>query len=193
PNRSTTAAVTAPWPASARSPGPPTTHQAPAAAPGRSAAGPTPPTPLPPVPSWPPPPNWPTASAPTCSATSTQSPSRKPPPPRPPPPQPDEPDTECQPPPDGRYCLPTGHTPACTALAYAFWRIQAHPLATTPPAALDRATRRRAQRASIAHTTRIVMLRRTTTGPAEGQPRSHYQVRFVVRGSPRQSCPQHKA
>jgi hypothetical protein len=62
----------------------------------------------------------------------------------------------------------------CTAIVYAFWRIQAQPLATVAPAPLDQPTTRRAARARIVHDTRVVMLRRThpvaepTTGKRNG-------------------------
>ena len=73
----------------------------------------------------------------------------------------------------------------CTAVLYAFWRIQAQPLATVAPAPLDRPTVRRAARASIVHDTRVVMLRRTSPvaePDADGEAKWHYRVRFLVRG-----------
>jgi hypothetical protein len=102
----------------------------------------------------------------------------------------DDADRTWQPALDNRYCLTDSPTRASAAvvLAYAFWRIQAQPLAVAAHPPLDRAARRRAQRASIVHTTRVVMLRRargvedTTAAPDEGQARWHYRVRFVVRG-----------
>jgi hypothetical protein len=98
----------------------------------------------------------------------------------------DEPARNWQPAPDGRYCLqdhPNRPTKICTALAYAFWRIQAQPLAATTPAPLDRTTRRRATRASIVHQTRIVTLRRLTAATDTSQePQWRYRVRFLVRG-----------
>ena len=76
----------------------------------------------------------------------------------------DERDRDWQPAADGLYCIDHSttapHTPVLTALAYAFWRIQAQPLAATARPPLDRAATRRAARASIVHGTRIVMLRR---------------------------------
>jgi hypothetical protein len=102
----------------------------------------------------------------------------------------DEEDTQWEPAPDGRYCIDdsAARSSVCSALAYAFWRIQAQPLATVAAAPLDRATGRRAARAGVAHHTRIVMLRRRTplTEPTEGEAKWHYRVRFVVRGHWRQ-------
>jgi hypothetical protein len=87
--------------------------------------------------------------------------------------------------PDGRFCIDeaTASTRGCTAIAYAFWRIQAQPLATVAAAPMDRPSRRRAARAAIKHDTRVVMLRRTSSidGLGEGDPKWHYRVRFVVR------------
>ena len=102
----------------------------------------------------------------------------------------DEQDRDWQPASDGLYCIDHSttapHTPVLTALAYAFWRIQAQPLAATARPPLDRAATRRAARASVVHGTRIVMLRRLhATDPdisATGEARWHYTVRFVVRG-----------
>ncbi|MFB9238174.1 hypothetical protein ACFFWC_21900 [Plantactinospora siamensis] len=95
-------------------------------------------------------------------------------------------DRDWEPAPDGRFCIDetTTHLRACAAIAYAFWRIQAQPLATVAAAPLDRAARRRAVRAHIRHDTRVVMLRRTSplAEPADGEPKWHYRVRFVVRG-----------
>ena len=99
-------------------------------------------------------------------------------------------DRDWQTAPDGLYCIDhssgTARTPVLTALAYAFWRIQAQPLAATARPPLDRAAARRAARASVVHGTRIVMLRRLhATEPdagATGEARWHYTVRFVVRG-----------
>ncbi|GGJ89988.1 hypothetical protein GCM10010123_19770 [Pilimelia anulata] len=88
--------------------------------------------------------------------------------------------------PDGRYCITetAGQSPISARIAYAFWRIQAQPLAHTAPAAPDRHARRRAARASLVHQTRVVMLRRTSTAAERGgsEPRWHYRVRFLVRG-----------
>ena len=72
----------------------------------------------------------------------------------------------------------------CTAIIYAFWRIQAQPLATVAPAPLDRSSARRAARASVVHDTRVVMLRRTSpiAEPGDGGAKWHYRVRFMVRG-----------
>lgn len=102
----------------------------------------------------------------------------------------EERDRDWQTAPDGRYCIDHSttapHTPVLTSLAYAFWRIQAQPLATTARPPLDRAATRRAARASIMHSTRIVMLRRLRTTDLDagisGEARWHYTVRFVVRG-----------
>jgi hypothetical protein len=62
-----------------------------------------------------------------------------------------------------RYVLDEAamRTKVSAVLVYAFWRIQAQPLATVAAAPVDRSTRRRAARASIRHDTRVVMLRRT--------------------------------
>jgi hypothetical protein len=101
-------------------------------------------------------------------------------------PDPDERDRDWQPAPDGRFCLEdaTNATPVCAAIAYAFWCIQAQPLATVAPAPVDRAARRRAVRARIRHEARVVMLRRATNMAErpEGEAKWHYRVRFVVRG-----------
>lgn len=102
----------------------------------------------------------------------------------------DERDRDWQPAADGLYCIDHSntapHTPVLTALAYAFWRIQAQPLAATARPPLDRAATRRAARASIVHGTRIVMLRRLHATDLDagtgGDARWHYTVRFVVRG-----------
>jgi hypothetical protein len=98
----------------------------------------------------------------------------------------DEADRDWEPAPDGRFCIDeiTAQTQACAAIAYAFWRIQAQPLATVAAAPVDRAARRRAARASIRHDTRVVMLRRTSplAEPGDGEAKWHYRVRFVVRG-----------
>jgi hypothetical protein len=98
----------------------------------------------------------------------------------------DEPDRDWETAPDGRYVISdaTVRTHVCAAIAYAFWRIQAQPIAVAAPAPLDRAARRRAQRASIVHDTRVVMLRRTNpiAERGDGQAKWHYRVRFVVRG-----------
>ena len=95
-------------------------------------------------------------------------------------------DRDWEPAPDGRFCIDETTTAmrACAAVAYAFWRIQAQPLATVAAAPLDRAARRHAVRASIRHDTRVVMLRRTSplAEPPDGEPKWHYRVRFVVRG-----------
>jgi hypothetical protein len=98
----------------------------------------------------------------------------------------DDADRDWQPAPDGRFCIDetTAATPACASIAYAFWRIQAQPLATVATAPIDRAARRRAARASIRHDTRVVMLRRTSAlaEPGDGEAKWHYRVRFIVRG-----------
>ena len=105
---------------------------------------------------------------------------------RPDPPDLDETDIHWQSAPDGRYVITQANadTNVCTAIAYAFWRIQAQPLATVAAAPVDRAARRRAARASIRHDTRVVMLRRTSplAEPGDGEAKWHYRVRFVVRG-----------
>jgi hypothetical protein len=98
----------------------------------------------------------------------------------------DEADLDWEPAPDGRYVIDTTGCPTsvCTAIIYAFWRIQAQPLATVAPAPLDRSAARRAARASVVHDTRVVMLRRTSplAEPADGGAKWHYRVRFMVRG-----------
>ncbi|MFI7081834.1 hypothetical protein ACIBO1_31550 [Micromonospora sp. NPDC049903] len=107
----------------------------------------------------------------------------------------DEPDRDWETAPDGRYLITdaTARTRVFAAIAYAFWRIQAQPIAVATPAPLDRPTRRRAARASITHDTRVVMLRRTSalTEPATGPARWHYRVRFVVRGHWRRLLDRH--
>jgi hypothetical protein len=99
----------------------------------------------------------------------------------------DEADQDWEPAPDGRYVIDTTTCPTsvCTAIVYAFWRIQAQPLATVAPAPLDQPTARRAARARIVHDTRVVMLRRTSPvaePDPDGQAKWHYRVRFLVRG-----------
>ncbi|MET8147856.1 hypothetical protein ACIBSW_24880 [Actinoplanes sp. NPDC049668] len=98
----------------------------------------------------------------------------------------DDEEHDWEPAPDGRYCLSdTGKTiGACAAVAYAFWRIQAQPLASVAAAPIDRPARRRAMRAGIKHDTRVVMLRRSSplTEPGDGNPKWHYRVRFMVKG-----------
>ncbi len=95
-------------------------------------------------------------------------------------------DTDWQSAPDGRYVIDVAGARGkpCTALAYAFWRISAQPLASVARPPLDRSARRRAARASIVHDTRVVMLRRTSplAEPADGEAKWHYRVRFMVRG-----------
>jgi hypothetical protein len=88
---------------------------------------------------------------------------------------------------DGRYVISdhTGRrTQVCVAIAYAFWRIQAQPIASASRPPLHRAGRRRALRASIVHDTRVVMLRRTSPlgDRADGDAKWHYRVRFYVKG-----------
>lgn len=98
----------------------------------------------------------------------------------------DEPDRDWQTAPDGRYVIADAdaRTHVAAATAYAFWRISAQPLATVARPPPDRAARRRAARASIAHDTRVVMLRRTSPAAprGDGEAKWHYRVRFVVRG-----------
>jgi hypothetical protein len=98
----------------------------------------------------------------------------------------DDADIDWQNAPDGRYVLDEAatRTKVSAALVYAFWRIQSQPLATVATAPADRATRRRAVRASIRHDTRVVMLRRTNplAEPGDGDPKWRYRVRFFVRG-----------
>ncbi|WP_431895508.1 hypothetical protein [Micromonospora haikouensis] len=107
----------------------------------------------------------------------------------------EEPDRDWETAPDGRYVITdaTARTHVCGAIAYAFWRIQAQPIAVAAPAPLDRAARRRAARASIVHDTRVVMLRRTSAvaEPGDGPARWHYRVRFVVRGHWRRLIDKH--
>ncbi len=97
----------------------------------------------------------------------------------------DEADLDWEPAPDGRYVIDATacSTAVCTAIAYAFWRIQAQPLATVAPAPLDQPSARRAARARVVHDTRVVMLRRTSpiTEPGDGEAKWHYRVRFLVR------------
>ncbi|GIJ65029.1 hypothetical protein [Virgisporangium aurantiacum] len=107
--------------------------------------------------------------------------------PAPPDPAPiDEHDLDWQSTPEGRYVITDdGHrTDVTAALLYAFWRIQAQPITVAPKTPADRPARRRAQRASIVHETRVVMLRRTSpaTDPGDGVAKWHYRVRFFVRG-----------
>lgn len=99
----------------------------------------------------------------------------------------EETDRDWEPAPDGRYVIDTTTSPTgvCTAIVYAFWRIQAQPLATVAAAPLDHPAARRAARASIVHNTRVVMLRRTSPladRDADGEAKWHYRVRFLVRG-----------
>ncbi|MFI7493077.1 hypothetical protein ACIBXA_32365 [Micromonospora echinaurantiaca] len=97
----------------------------------------------------------------------------------------DDDDIDWEPAPDGRYCIDesTVRVNAVAAIAYAFWVIQAQPLATVAAAPLDRAARRRAHRASVVHETRVVMLRRRKpTADRGGEAKWHYRVRFFVRG-----------
>lgn len=100
-----------------------------------------------------------------------------------------------QPAPDGQYCIDAARsrTRACVAIAYAFWRIATQPLATVATAPLDRATRRRAARASITHHPRVVMLRRAKAlnEPLDGNAKWHYRVRFLVRGHWRRLTDKH--
>ncbi|SCL20413.1 hypothetical protein GA0074692_0861 [Micromonospora pallida] len=105
---------------------------------------------------------------------------------RPGPPVVDDDDIEWEPAPDGRFCIDesTVRVNAVAAIAYAFWVIQAQPLATVSAAPLDRAARRRAQRDNVVHETRVVMLRRrkAITDRDGGEARWHYRVRFFVKG-----------
>jgi len=107
----------------------------------------------------------------------------------------DDADTNWQTASDGRYVIAdtTTRTQVPVAIAYAFWRIQAQPIAIAAPAPLDRAGRRRAARASVVHTTRVVMLRRTSpvTDRGDGEAKWHYRVRFVVRGHWRRLIDKH--
>ncbi|MET7949029.1 hypothetical protein [Micromonospora sp. NPDC005324] len=102
----------------------------------------------------------------------------------------DLPDTDAPPidwqgAPDGRTVIDDRTASrVCAAITYAFWRIQAQPLATISEPPLPRATSRRAARSSIVHNTRVVMLRRTSPVGAgvDGDAKWHYRVRFFVRG-----------
>lgn len=98
----------------------------------------------------------------------------------------DDDDIEWEPAPDGRFCIDesTVRVNAVAAIAYAFWVIQAQPLATVSAPPLDRAARRRAHRANIRHETRVVMLRRRkpAAGRDSGEAKWHYRVRFFVKG-----------
>jgi len=97
-----------------------------------------------------------------------------------------EPEQDWQNAPDGRYVIETTSTPTkvCVRIAYAFWRISAQPLASLAQPPLERPARRRANRASIVHNTRVVMLRRTSQAAdrGDGDAKWHYRVRFAVRG-----------
>ncbi|WP_018352053.1 hypothetical protein [Longispora albida] len=87
--------------------------------------------------------------------------------------------------PDGRFVIQDAGSRhgICLSVAYAFWRIQEQPLATIARPPADKATRRRAERDSITHDTRVVMLRRSSSTTTHGgEPKWRYQVRFVVRG-----------
>lgn len=102
--------------------------------------------------------------------------------------------TEWRSAPDGRHVIAddTANMDVVCAIAYAFWRIQAQPLAVTATPPLDRATRRRAHRASITYDTRIVMLRRTSAATERGGDAAwHYRVRFYVRGHWRRLVDKH--
>jgi len=107
----------------------------------------------------------------------------------------DEADLDWEPAPDGRYVIDTTacRTSVCTAIVYAFWRIQAQPLATVAPAPLDRRAARRAVRACVVHDTRVVMLRRTSplADRGDGEAKWHYRVRFIVRGHWRRLVDKH--
>jgi hypothetical protein len=97
----------------------------------------------------------------------------------------DDGDQEWHTAPDGRYVIDTtaANTSVASRLAYAFWRIQAQPLAAVTAPPLDRPVRRRAERASIVHGTRVVMLRRATASTdRDSDAKWHYRVRFAVRG-----------
>jgi hypothetical protein len=98
----------------------------------------------------------------------------------------DQADLDWETSPEGRYVIAERDTAtkAGTALAYAFWRIAAQPLATVTRPPLDRTARRRAARAGVNHNSRVVMLRRTAhTGELDqALPRWRYRVRFMVRG-----------
>lgn len=94
-------------------------------------------------------------------------------------------DAEWEPAPDGRFIIDATErrTSVCTAILYAFWAIQAQPIATVAATPIDGPAARRAARAAIAHETRIVMLRRVTPiGDRDTDAKWHYRVRFVVRG-----------
>lgn len=96
--------------------------------------------------------------------------------------------------PDGRHVIAdaAANMDVVSAIAYAFWRIQAQPLAVAAKPPLDRATRRRAHRAAITHDTRIVMLRRIAAADrGDGEATWHYRVRFYVRGHWRRLVDKH--
>ncbi|GAB3147135.1 hypothetical protein GCM10027290_29940 [Micromonospora sonneratiae] len=103
----------------------------------------------------------------------------------------DDEDIEWEPAPDGRFCIDesTVRVDTVAAIAYAFWVIQAQPLATVAAPPLDRAARRRANRDKVVHQTRVVMLRRrkTVTDHNDGEAKWHYRVRFFVKLSVRES------
>jgi hypothetical protein len=98
----------------------------------------------------------------------------------------DDADIDWEPAPDGRFCLDETvvRLNAVVAIVYAFWLIQAQPVATVAAPPLDRAARRRAHRAGVTGDARVVMLRRTRPAAdrADGEPKWHYRVRFFVRG-----------
>jgi len=98
----------------------------------------------------------------------------------------DEASLDWQSAPDGRYVITDtdARIQVVAAITYAFWRIQAQPIAVAAPTPVDRAARRRAARASVVHTTRVVTLRRTSpvVDCGDGEAKWHYRVRFIVRG-----------
>jgi len=101
------------------------------------------------------------------------------------PPLGDTDDADWQPAPDGKFVIDATdcRTSVCTAILYAFWAIQAQPLATVAATPVDQPAARRADRAGIVHDTRVVMLRRVTpVGDHDTDAKWHYRVRFVVRG-----------
>ncbi|MEV0269873.1 hypothetical protein AB0H43_13930 [Hamadaea sp. NPDC050747] len=94
-------------------------------------------------------------------------------------------DMDWQPAPDGLFVIDaaTCRTSVCTAILYAFWVIQAQPIATVAATPIDQPAARRANRAGIVHETRIVMLRRVSPiGDRDTDAKWHYRVRFIVRG-----------
>jgi hypothetical protein len=94
-------------------------------------------------------------------------------------------DRDWEPAPDGRYVIDAAacRTAVCTAIAYAFWRISAQPIATVARPPLGSPARRRAVRACVAHDARVVML--PAGHPGQRTPRRGSQMALpgAVRGA----------